>query len=118
MASAYVMVVLGGDALTATMVCIFIGVIVGLINGFLIVYMRVPDLLATLGMMWISLGLAVWLAGRTRVSFRGARPEWVDALSRTSSDSLIFDPGVWSAALLAVWIRIHVYFVISLQIWM
>ncbi|MBX9457915.1 MAG: ABC transporter permease [Rhizobium sp.] len=57
MASAYVMVVLGGDALTATVVCILIGVVVGLINGFLIVYMRVPDLLATLGMMFLLLGL-------------------------------------------------------------
>jgi simple sugar transport system permease protein len=57
MASAYVMVVLGGDAFTATMVCILIGVIVGLINGVLIVYMRVPDLLATLGMMFLLLGL-------------------------------------------------------------
>lgn len=57
MASAYVMVVLGGDAMTATLVCIFIGVLVGLINGILIVYMRVPDLLATLGMMFLLLGL-------------------------------------------------------------
>lgn len=57
MASAYVMVVMGGDALTATLVCILIGAVVGLINGFLIVYMRVPDLLATLGMMFLLLGL-------------------------------------------------------------
>jgi simple sugar transport system permease protein len=57
MASAYVMVVLGGDALTATLVCIAIGVLVGLINGVLIVYMRVPDLLATLGMMFLLVGL-------------------------------------------------------------
>lgn len=57
MASAYVMVVMGGDALTATAVCIAIGALVGLINGFLIVYMRVPDLLATLGMMFLLLGL-------------------------------------------------------------
>jgi simple sugar transport system permease protein len=57
MASAYVMVVLGGDAMTATLVCIGIGVLVGLINGILIVYMRVPDLLATLGMMFLLLGL-------------------------------------------------------------
>jgi simple sugar transport system permease protein len=57
MASAYVMVVLGGDALTAALVCLAIGVIVGLINGFLIVYMRVPDLLATLGMMFLLVGL-------------------------------------------------------------
>ncbi|MBB4066674.1 ABC transporter permease [Gellertiella hungarica] len=57
MASSYVMVILGGDALTAALVCIAIGVIVGLINGVLIVYMRVPDLLATLGMMFLLVGL-------------------------------------------------------------
>jgi len=57
MASSYVMVVMGGDALTATLVCILIGIVVGLINGFLIVYMRVPDLLATLGMMFLLVGL-------------------------------------------------------------
>ncbi|RDL48805.1 Ribose import permease protein RbsC [Ensifer sp. M14] len=57
MASSYVMVVMGGDALTATLVCLAIGVLVGLINGIIIVYMRVPDLLATLGMMFLLLGL-------------------------------------------------------------
>jgi simple sugar transport system permease protein len=57
MAASYVMVVMGGDALTATIVCILIGVLVGLFNGFLIVYMRVPDLLATLGMMFLLVGL-------------------------------------------------------------
>ena len=57
MASSYVMVILGGDALTATAVCLAIGVLIGLINGFLIVYTRVPDLLATLGMMFLLLGL-------------------------------------------------------------
>ncbi len=43
--------------LTATLVCLAIGVLVGLINGIIIVYMRVPDLLATLGMMFLLLGL-------------------------------------------------------------
>lgn len=57
MASSYVMVILGGNALTATAVCLAIGVAIGLINGFLIVYTRVPDLLATLGMMFLLLGL-------------------------------------------------------------
>lgn len=57
MASSYVMVVMGGDALTATLVCLAVGMIVGLINGIIIVYMRVPDLLATLGMMFLLLGL-------------------------------------------------------------
>ena len=57
MASSYVMVVMGGDAMSATLVCLAIGIVVGLINGFLIVYMRVPDLLATLGMMFLLVGL-------------------------------------------------------------
>jgi simple sugar transport system permease protein len=57
MAASYVMVVMGGDALTATLTCLAIGALVGLINGIIIVYMRVPDLLATLGMMFLLLGL-------------------------------------------------------------
>jgi simple sugar transport system permease protein len=57
MASSYVMVVMGGDALTATLACLAVGVLVGLVNGIIIVYMRVPDLLATLGMMFLLLGL-------------------------------------------------------------
>ncbi len=57
MASAYVLVVLEQNALVAVLACLAIGVIVGLINGVLIVYMRVPDLLATLGMMFLLVGL-------------------------------------------------------------
>src|SRR5207253_6319298 len=52
-------------------------------------------------MMSVARGLAVWLAGRTRVSFPGPRPGWVDALSRISSDTFVFDPGVGSLFLLA-----------------
>ena len=57
MAAAYAMVVLEQNALVAVLACLLIGIVVGLINGFLIVYMRVPDLLATLGMMFLLVGL-------------------------------------------------------------
>jgi len=57
MAAAYAMVVLEQNALVAVIICLVIGVVVGLINGYLIVYMRVPDLLATLGMMFLLVGL-------------------------------------------------------------
>ncbi|KWV56781.1 sugar ABC transporter permease [Rhizobium altiplani] len=57
MASSYIMVILNGDALTAIAVCLLIGIVIGLVNGFLVVYMRVPDLLATLGMMFLLVGL-------------------------------------------------------------
>lgn len=57
MASSYVMVVLGWDGWSAVAVSIAIGMLVGMVNGFLIVYTRIPDLLATLGMMFLLVGL-------------------------------------------------------------
>ena len=57
MLSAYVMVVLDQNAFVAVAACLAMGAFIGLINGFLIVYMRVPDLLATLGMMFLLIGL-------------------------------------------------------------
>ena len=57
MAAAYAMIVLEQNAVVAVLFCLAIGAIVGLVNGLIIVYMRVPDLLATLGMMFLLLGL-------------------------------------------------------------
>jgi ribose/xylose/arabinose/galactoside ABC-type transport system permease subunit len=79
-----------------------VGGLCGLCNGLVITRLHVAPFVATLGMLSVARGLAVWLAGRTRVSFRGPRPGWVDSLSRISSDTLIFDPGVWSLFVLAV----------------
>ena len=57
MLSAYVMVVLEMSAFAAVVACLAMGALVGLVNGFLIVRMKVPDLLATLGMMFLLIGL-------------------------------------------------------------
>lgn len=57
MTAAYVMVVLDQNAIVAVLACLAIGAAVGAFNGWLIVYMRVPDLLATLGMMFLLIGL-------------------------------------------------------------
>ena len=57
MLSAYVMVVLEMSAFSAIVACLFMGAAVGFINGLLIVKARVPDLLATLGMMFLLIGL-------------------------------------------------------------
>jgi len=81
---------------------ILVGGLCGLCNGLVITCLKVAPFVATLGMLSVARGLAVWLAGRTRVSFRGPRPGWVAALSRISSDTLVFDPGVWSLFLLAI----------------
>jgi ribose transport system permease protein len=79
-----------------------VGGLAGLVNGLAITRLRVTPFVATLGMLSIARGLAVWLAGRKTLSFAGARPEWVDALSRTASQRYVFDPGVWSLFALAI----------------
>jgi ribose/xylose/arabinose/galactoside ABC-type transport system permease subunit len=96
----------GGSSVAASLAAVGCGLATGMLcgvaNGLVLTRLKVAPFVATLGMLSIARGLAVWLAGRTRVSFRGPRPDWVDALSRTSSETLLFDPGVWSAALLAL----------------
>lgn len=57
MLSAYVMVVLEMSAATAVIACLVMGAFIGFVNGILIVKMKVPDLLATLGMMFLLIGL-------------------------------------------------------------
>lgn len=57
MLSAYVMVIWEMGAVAAVVLCLLMGAGVGLINGLLIVKLRVPDLLATLGMMFLLVGL-------------------------------------------------------------
>ena len=56
MLSSYVMVVWEMSALSAVLICLAMGAFVGLVNGLLVVKMRVPDLLATLGMMFLLVG--------------------------------------------------------------
>ena len=57
MLSAYAMVILEMSAVSAVALCLLMGAVVGLINGLLIVKFKVPDLLATLGMMFVLIGL-------------------------------------------------------------
>lgn len=57
MLSAYVMVVLEQGAAVAILACLVMGAVIGVINGILIVRFKVPDLLATLGMMFLLVGL-------------------------------------------------------------
>lgn len=57
MLAAYVMVVMELPALVAIAACLGMGAFIGLVNGLLIVRFKVPDLLATLGMMFLLVGL-------------------------------------------------------------
>ncbi|QCI63735.1 ABC transporter permease [Phreatobacter stygius] len=57
MASAYAMVVWKLGTVETIFFCLAIGLAVGAVNAFLIVKLRIPDLLATLGMMFLIVGL-------------------------------------------------------------
>ncbi len=100
-------------SLAAVMAGVGVGGLAGLVNGLAITRLRVSPFVATLGMLSIARGLAVWLAGRKTLSFPGARPGWVDALSRVASERFLFDPGVWSlfalAGLMVILLRTTVF---------
>jgi ribose transport system permease protein len=79
------------------------GGLCGVTNGLIITLLRVPPFVTTLGMLSIARGLATWLSERRTLSFpSGARPGWVAALAETQAKYLIFYPGFWSLAVLAV----------------
>jgi hypothetical protein len=91
------------SAVAASLIAVPAGVLAGgvcgLGNGLMITRLRLTPFVATLGMMSVARGLAVWLAGRTRISFRGPRQDWVDAVARANPEHTLFDPGVWSEVL-------------------
>jgi ribose transport system permease protein len=91
----------------ASLVAIPAGVLIGgacgLANGLIITRLRVAPFVATLGMLGIARGLAVWLAERKLLAFpAGERPEWVKALAQVHAGATVFNPGFWSLVLLAV----------------
>lgn len=57
MIASYSMVVLQLRGYHAIIICLLLGATVGLINGLLIVKLKIPDLLTTLGMMFLVQGL-------------------------------------------------------------
>jgi simple sugar transport system permease protein len=57
MAASYAMVVLNFGAVEAFLAVIIMGVAIGLINGLLIIRVGIPDLLATLAMLFLLAGL-------------------------------------------------------------
>lgn len=57
MVSSYCMVILELSGYYAIIICLCMGAAIGLINGLLIVKLKIPDLLTTLGMMFLVQGL-------------------------------------------------------------
>ena len=80
-----------------------VGGLCGCINGLVITRLRVIPFVATLGMLSIARGAALWLAERQTLNFPvGGRPEWVKSLAVVASPTLVFEPGFWIMLALAV----------------
>lgn len=66
MAASYAMIVLGFNAVETVVLVLAFGALVGAVNAFLIVKLKVPDLLATLAVMFLLTGLQlIPTAGRS-----------------------------------------------------
>jgi len=77
------------------------GGICGLLNGQIIVRLRVVPFIATLGTLGIFRGLAKGLAGSQKID---APPGWLPELltKSPSAEWMVFSPGVWLMFILAV----------------
>jgi ribose/xylose/arabinose/galactoside ABC-type transport system permease subunit len=90
------------------------GGVCGVCNGLMVTRLRIAPFVATLGMLSVARGLALWAAGRHRITFStAAQPAWVTHLQTARAGPIVFDPGVWSmlalAALAAVLLRYTVF---------
>lgn len=100
-------------SLAAVPVGIAVGGLCGMLNGVVITRLRVTPFVATLGMLSIARGVALWLAERQTLNFPvGGRPGWVDTLARIDSPTLVFEPGFWIMLALSAAIAALLHFTI------
>lgn len=79
MMSSYAMVVLQFNAAETVALALALGLLIGLANGALIVVLRIPDLLATLGMMFLLAGLTLIPSGGRSIATGLVLPNGVEA---------------------------------------
>ena len=78
---------LGDAGLGLTLaICVAAGLCVGLINGALVTYLRVPSFIATLSMLFIGRGLVLGLSGGKTIAFgeKAAADPWFFRLGETN----------------------------------
>lgn len=87
--------------LVALLAGVAVGGMIGLINGLAITILRVVPFIATLGMLGVARGLAKWISGEQTVDIPNT---WMNSLAIAfpTPSWLLVAPGVWIAALVAV----------------
>lgn len=93
MMASYTMVVLDLSGWVAVIVCMVIGAGVGLLNGLLIVKVKIPDLLATLGVMFLVQGLQLIPSGGRSIGTGMLLPSGDEAEGMFSESFLFLGQG-------------------------
>jgi ribose/xylose/arabinose/galactoside ABC-type transport system permease subunit len=89
-------------SLAAVAAGVVTGGLCGLCNGLMVTRLRIAPFVATLGMLSVARGVALWASGRHPIAFStAAQPEWVTQLQSARAGPMVFDAGVWSALALA-----------------
>lgn len=91
--SAMTMVIYNQVGFVAVIAVLFAGALVGLVNAFLIVKLRIPDLLATLSVMFVVQGLKLVFVSGQSVSSGMPLPGGGTAPGRFTQDFLWIDNG-------------------------
>lgn len=99
-------ILLGYSYPVAIICCIFVGGLVGMVNGTLIAGLRIVPFIVTLGMMGIARGAAKWIANNQTVNYSaiyGNDHPVTSLLERTDFEHFFpLPPGVWLTVVLAV----------------
>jgi simple sugar transport system permease protein len=98
---------------TAILFCILAGVLVGVLNAVLIVVLRIPDLLATLGMMFTVQGLKKWLVDGQTLTTGMTLSGGDVAKGRFTADFTSIDGG----RLLGIPYSVYLFVVLAILVW-
>jgi simple sugar transport system permease protein len=122
MISSYLVIVLQTSGLFAIIFCMAMAAVIGLINGLLVVKVKIPGLLATLGMMFIAQGLQLIPSGGRSVGRGAVLAGGVTAEGRFSEGFLFLGQGrvfgvIPTPVLIMLVIAVLVYLVLSRSRW-
>ncbi len=93
MAASYCMVVAEMSGTATVLTCLALGALIGLVNGILIVRLRIPDLLATLGTMFLIQGLQLIPSGGRSIGTGMILPNGEEAAGSFSDGFLFLGQG-------------------------
>lgn len=94
----------GGSATLALLVVVVVGLLIGILNGAMVAFRKVPAILATLGTLVLVEGVSVWV---TQGRSRGRVPELIKPLGVGKLGPVPVPVVVALIATLACWVLIH-----------